>query len=106
MYPGRKLSLTLRIQTAFLEHLDLNTLKDATFWALILIGFYCMLRKSKLVPDKIDTFDSRKQLCRANIKINSHSLMVEIKWSKTIWFILMSNGSLQQHGQIGVSKCF
>ncbi len=84
--PRQAAPITLRMLTEFLEHLDLNKLKDVTFWALILIGFYCMLHTSNLVPDKIDAFDSRKQLCRVNIKINSHCLLIEIKWSKTIQF--------------------
>ncbi len=84
--PRQAAPLTLRILTEFLEHLHLNKPKDAAFWALILIGCYCMLHKPNLVPDKIDAFDSRKQLCRANIKINSHCLLVEIKWSRTIQF--------------------
>ncbi len=84
--PRQAVPLTLSLLTEFLEHLDLNKPKDATFWAFILIGFYCMLSKSNLVPDNIDAIDSRKQLCRVNIKINSHCLLVEIKWSKTIQF--------------------
>ncbi len=48
--------LTLRILTEHLQHLHLSRAEDATLWALVLIGLYCMLYKSNLVPDIIVIF--------------------------------------------------
>ncbi len=42
--PMQAAPLTLRILNEFLEHLDLNKPKDATFWVLILI---CIVSPTK-----------------------------------------------------------
>ena len=57
---------------------------DSTIWTLFLIAFYCMLRKSNLIPTSSRTFDHTKQLCRSDLMLISNMLVVNIKWSKTI----------------------
>ena len=55
-------------------------------WTGLLLGFYMFLRKSNLVPDTMDTFNSNQQFCRADINLlgMDKAMMVEIRWSKTI----------------------
>ncbi|XP_035661807.1 uncharacterized protein LOC118406058, partial [Branchiostoma floridae] len=65
----------------FLNHQDP---KDATIWAVLLLGFFTFLRKSNLVPSSAATFDPRKHLSRADISVSSAGLLVTVRWSKTI----------------------
>ena len=55
-------------------------------WTGLLLGFYMFLRKSNLVPDMMDMFDSEKQFHRADISLLGldRAMMFEIRWSKTI----------------------
>lgn len=59
---------------------------DIVAWAAILTGFYCMLRKSNLVPVSKDSFDPKKQLRKKDIILNDECALVDIHWSKTIQF--------------------
>jgi hypothetical protein len=40
---------------------DMSSPIDATVWCLFLHAFFLMFRKSKLVPDTVATFDSKKE---------------------------------------------
>ncbi len=85
-HPKQAAPITVPILQAFFLLLDVTKPFDATCWALILIAFYCMLRKSNLVPESAHKFDPTKQLTRSDIQVNSKCLLVHIKWSKTIQF--------------------
>jgi hypothetical protein len=65
--------------------LDTSIPNHATIWALFLMAFYIMARKSNLVPDSQQAFDASKQLTRQDIVSHSSGdcLLVTIKWSKT-----------------------
>ena len=47
-----------------LGYLDLKKHRDLVFWAILLVGFFGMLRKSNLIPDSQASFDPIKQLTR------------------------------------------
>ena len=57
-------------------------------WVALLLGFYMFLRKSNLVPDTMDTFDSQQQFCRKDLNLLGleKAMMVEIRWSKAIQY--------------------
>ena len=57
-------------------------------WIGLLLGFYMFLRKSNLVPDTMDEFNSSQQFCRADVNLLGleKPMMIEIRWSKTIQF--------------------
>ncbi len=78
--------LTPEILNAFLNHLDLNDPLDATFWAMILVGFYMMLRKSNLMPDTVKGFDPQKQFTRKHVEVSRRVALFYITWSKTNQF--------------------
>ena len=82
--PRQAEPITVELLLEFRSLLDLNRPRHATFWCVLLLGFFCMLRKSNLVPDS--QFDVGKQLCRSDIKASDRCLLVTVKWSKTIQF--------------------
>ena len=49
--------LTPDIMADMLGYLNLNKKKDRIFWAIVVIGFFGMLRKSNLVSDTRDSFN-------------------------------------------------
>ena len=63
-----------------------STTTDIVAWAAILTAFFCMLRKSNLVPTSAHHFDPKKQLKKKDILLNKQSALVDIHWSKTIQF--------------------
>ena len=66
--------------------LKLTSSADASFWAICLVAFYGMFRKSHLLPVSPALFDPRKQLTKADFKIFPWGVLITIRWSKTIQF--------------------
>ena len=58
--PQQKAAITPEILLKVCKTLDFNKAKSKCFWALCLVAFFCLLRKSNLVPDSIDKFDPKK----------------------------------------------
>ena len=52
-------------------------------WALFLVAFFTLLRKSNLVPDVADRISTKVPL-RADLEFSSQGALVHIKASKTI----------------------
>lgn len=75
-------SLLLKIH----KLLEFSNPKHTVFWAVLLTGFYLLLRKSNLVPINKITFNPKKQLSRKSVKIKHNKVQVIITWSKTIQF--------------------
>lgn len=59
---------------------------DIVCYTALLVGFYLFLRKSNLVPDGQDKFDSQKQLTRKHVHFGKNVVLVVIRWSKTIQY--------------------
>ena len=55
-------------------------------WCLLLLGFFTLARKSNLVVTGKSRFCPSKQLCRGDILVGRHGLLVKYKWSKTNQF--------------------
>ena len=66
--------------------LDLAVPFDATLWALLLLAFFTLSRKSNLVVMGQKAFDKISQLCRLDVLIGENGLLVQCKWSKTNQF--------------------
>ena len=84
--PKQALPITPDILIQFKNHLDISLPLQAVFWAISLVAFFTMARKSNLVPLSPHTFDDKKQLCRKDILIDDDCILVRIKWSKTNQF--------------------
>lgn len=70
----------------FHEKMNMSDPLDATLWALFLVAFFAMLRKSNLVPDKVSEFQLGKQLARQDVISGEHCLLLSCLWSKTNQF--------------------
>ena len=60
--------------------------KQLVVWIGILVGFYCMFRKSNLVPCSGVKFDPTQQLCRDNFTRMKDCYLATVYWSKTIQY--------------------
>ena len=66
--------------------LNLTTSIDASFWAICLVAFFGMFRKSHLLPTTPFQFDPTKQLTKADLQLFTWGILITIRWSKTIQF--------------------
>ena len=82
--PTQALPITPDILLMIHKCLNLHNKFHIVFWALSLVAFYTMSRKSNLVPTSIKSFDPRKQLCREDITLSSDCMLVRYKWSKRV----------------------
>ena len=55
-----------------------------TIWNALVLGFFLLLRKSNLVPNKPQEFSPQKQLTGDKIKLCENAALVKITWTKTI----------------------
>ena len=84
--PKRASPLSPNILVRMREHLNLKTAVDSTMWALLLLAFFTMSRKSNLVVTGKEKFDPKKQLCRSDVVVGNNGLLVTFRWSKTNQF--------------------
>ena len=77
---------TPEILLDILPYLDLTKRSDLVFWAILLVGFFGMLRKSNLMPNKADSFDPSKQLTRSHITFRNNIAILNITWAKNLQF--------------------
>lgn len=82
--PRQALPITPDILLSIYRLLDLSSPLHATLWCAFLLAFFLFARKSNLVPPSNPKFSVHKHLCRRDIFIGQHNLLVYIKWSKTI----------------------
>ena len=68
------------------DMLDLSKPVDAVLWALVLLAFFTLSRKSNLVVTGNKKFDRSKQLCRSDVLVCEIGLLVQFRWSKTIQY--------------------
>ena len=66
--------------------LDLTAPFDATLWALLLLAFFTLSRKSNLVVTGQKAFDKNRQVWRSDVLIGERGLLVQFRWSKTNQF--------------------
>lgn len=83
----RKLPITPSILLGIKSRLDLQQPKDLVFWAVCMVAFFGLFRKSNLLPVSGAKFDPKKHLTRGDIAKCQSGLTVHVKWSKTIQFL-------------------
>ena len=84
--PSQKLPITPDLLLQIHSQLNLRSSIDASFWAICLVSFYGMLRKSHLLVKSPGSLDSSQQLLRSDFHTYSWGSLVTIRWSKTIQF--------------------
>ena len=82
----QKLPITPKILRLLHSQQDHSESLDSSFWAICLVAFYGMFRKSHLLPTTLSSFNPKKQLNKSDYKIYSWGALVTIRWSKTIQF--------------------
>lgn len=78
--------LTPKLLLLIKRFLTPSNTRHVVFWAILLTGFYLLLRKSNLVPNTRHSFDSKKHLSTKQVKITKNFVQITIYWSKTIQF--------------------
>ena len=66
--PNQKQPITPAMLLQLHALLDLTSSRDASFWAICLVAFYGMFRKSHLLPTAANQFNPSKQLIKATSK--------------------------------------
>ena len=84
--PDQKQPMTPELLVRLHTMLDLATSLDASFWAICLVAFYGLFRKSHLLPTAANQFNPSKQLTKADFKIFYWGTLITVRWSKTIQF--------------------
>lgn len=64
--------------------LDFSSIDNYTFWCLFLFAFFLMARKSNLVPTSSKDLSEPKFLLRKDVSFDDSTLLVSMKWTKTI----------------------
>ena len=80
--PKQSPPVSLEILDRISKLIDFDNEDDVIFWAVVLIGFFLLLRKSNLVPDTGAGFDSDRQLKRGDLEIFPDFARVTLRWTK------------------------
>ena len=84
--PKKAAPITPQILKEIFMFLNFENSFDRVLWALFLLMFFLMARKSNMIPTSIKKFDSKKQLTRGDLRLENNVLTVNFKWSKTRQF--------------------
>ena len=84
--PMQKLPITLDILRGIFGWLNLNYSVDASFWAICLVAFFGMFRKSHLLSTTSGSFDPVRQFTKADFRFFPWGVLVRVRRSKTIQF--------------------
>ena len=66
--------------------LDFTKEDDVILWAVLLVGFFLLLRKCNLVPDAANKFNPLKQLKRDDLQFCQDHIKVVLTWTKNNQF--------------------
>lgn len=84
--PRQKLPITPQLLLQIHSKLNLTYSIDASFWAICLVAFFGMFRKSHLLPVSGSSFTPSKQLTKNDFTFYPWGMLLTIRWSKTIQF--------------------
>ena len=82
----QKLPINFDILRGIHSQLNLTYSVDAAFWAICLVAFFGMFRKSHLLISNNGSFDPAKQLTKGDFSFIPGGVLVRVRWSKTIQF--------------------
>ena len=84
--PVPKLPITHDILSFIHSQLNLRDSKQASFWAICLVSFFGLFRKSYLLPPSPKEFSRGTYLTRSDFTFRDSTLLIQVRWSKTIQF--------------------
>ena len=84
--PVPKLPITVDILSFIYSQLNLQDSRQASFWAICLVLFFGLFRKSHLLPVSQGDFTPDTFLTRSDFTFVDSAVHVRVRWSKTIQF--------------------
>ena len=84
--PYQKAPITPDLLLQIYPLLNMRSSFDASFWAICLVSFFGMLRKSHLLAKSSRAFDPAEQLLRSDFQFHPWGSLITLRWSKTIQF--------------------
>ena len=84
--PVPKLPITHDILSFIHSQLNLRDSKQASFWAICLVSFFGLFRKSHMLPPSPKEFSPGTYLTRSDFTFRDSTLLIQVRWSKTIQF--------------------
>ena len=84
--PSPKLPMTVDILLFIPSQLHLSDSKHASFWAICLVSFFGLFRKSHLLPISPRDFNPGTFLTHSDFTFSGSNLLIRVRWSKTIQF--------------------
>ena len=87
----RATSMSPEILLDIKDTLNLQNSNDIAFWALCLVAFFVLARKSNLVPDS--QFDAKKQLARKHLSVLNNRIDVTIHEDPMVYPLYWVPGS-------------
>ena len=84
--PNQAPPMTAHYLAEIKKLLDFGKEDDVILWAILLVGFFLLLRKSNLVPDTAMAFNPDKQLKRGDLKFHKDHVKVVLRWTKNNQF--------------------
>ena len=81
-----KQPMTISILLRLYRLLNLHSSLHCSFWAICLVGFFGMFRKSHMVSTSSLSFDSSKQFTKEDFQFFSDHVRIRVRWSKVIQF--------------------
>ena len=81
-----RLPMTTSILFNIYRLLNLKDSKHASFWAICLVSFFGLFRKSHLLPTSPSDFSPLQFLTRSDFTFSGSTIFIRVRWSKTIQF--------------------
>ncbi len=78
----KKLPITPTILLQIKQSLDMDAPVNVVFWAVCLVLFFGLLRKSNVLATQ--DFSAQKHLCRGDIYAHIWGLHLDLRWTKTL----------------------
>ena len=84
---SRKSPISPSLLRTISAQLDIRNPLDATCWAVALVLFYVLIRRSNVLPYSESSFDVTKQLRRCDIKFHPWGVMIRLPYiSASDWW--------------------
>lgn len=81
--PNKRLPFQPNHLLEIYKSLDHKSPKDVVLWALLLVAFFAMLRKSQFANSSRKAFNGNEQLTRGDFCFTNSGMIIKVKWSKT-----------------------
>lgn len=82
--PKPRLPFTIPLLMKLRSRLNLNSSKQASFWAICLVAFFGLFRKAHLLPESEATFNPERMFTRSDFTFTPSCVFILVRWSKTI----------------------